>query len=68
MITIKQLAIAFVIALALACLAGSASTAHADNIRCHCSPGLALWCEDLDTGESWQATGYDAPECGGNTP
>ena len=66
MITIKHLAIALVIA--LACLAGSVSvgTAHADYIKCHCSPGLALWCEDLDTGESWQASSYNSPQCGGN--
>ena len=58
MITIKQLAIAFVIPVAY--MAGSVGTAHADDIRCHCSPGLALWCEDLDTGQSWQASDYNS--------
>jgi hypothetical protein len=64
---LKQLVVASVIG--LACLSGAAftaSTAHADDVQCHCSGGLALWCEDLDTGESWQATNYNSTACGGN--
>lgn len=65
MIRIKQLAVAFVIA--LVSLGGAATRALADTVQCHCSPGGALWCEDLDTGESWQATSYNSAECGGDS-
>lgn len=36
---------------------------HTDTVQCHCSPGGAVWCEDLDTGASWQATDYNSPQC-----
>ena len=33
-------------------------TANADYVTCHVSPGGALWCEDYETGQSWQASSY----------
>jgi hypothetical protein len=47
-------------------LVALAPVAHADQVKCHCSPGLALWCEDLDTGQAWQAAPYNSKECGGS--
>jgi hypothetical protein len=52
---------ALVAAAALAAASGVAGVgvAHAyDDIECHVSLGGALWCENTDTGESWQASSY----------
>jgi hypothetical protein len=35
-----------------------APSAHADYVGCDVSPGGALWCENYDTGDSWQASDY----------
>jgi hypothetical protein len=42
----------------LAALGTGAGVAHADDVQCHVSPGGALWCQDMDTGQSWQASNY----------
>ena len=42
----------------LAALGTGAGVAHADDVECHVSPGGALWCQDMDTGQSWQASNY----------
>jgi len=49
----------------LAALVTGAGVAHAlpqDSIQCHVGGGGELWCEDLDTGQSWE----EAP--GGSCP
>ena len=44
-----------------------APAAHADETQCHVGSGGEMWCEDLETGESWEAqpygTYYTDPYC-----
>ena len=45
-----------------------AAPANADDIRCRVNASGAMWCEDWDTGQSWeqatQGTYPDNPYCG----
>jgi hypothetical protein len=46
-------------------------TVPTDNVQCHVGGGGELWCEDYDTGESWeQAPGgsYPYPPCNWANP
>ena len=42
----------------LAGLGAGTGVAHADDVECHVSPGGALWCQDMDTGQSSQESNY----------
>ena len=63
--------------LLLGCVASAAvavaiaAPAHADYTQCHVGGGGELWCEDMDTGQSWeQAPGgsYPYPPCNWANP
>ena len=45
-------------AVAVAIAAPTAGVAHADYVKCHVGGGGELWCEDYDTGQSWEAAPY----------
>jgi hypothetical protein len=54
-----------------------AAPAHADNglrpssVRCHVGGGGELWCEDMDTGRSWEEApggSYPYPPCNWANP
>lgn len=52
-------------AVALGIAAPTAGVAHADDVKCHVGGGGELWCEDMDTGQSWEQEpggSYPAPE------
>jgi hypothetical protein len=45
----------------------AAAPAQADTIRCHTGGGGELWCQDLDTGRSWEQEpggSYPSPPSG----
>jgi hypothetical protein len=51
-------------AVALGIVAPTAGVAHADYVKCHVGGGGELWCEDMDTGQSWEQEpggSYPAP-------
>jgi hypothetical protein len=45
-------------AVALGIAAPMAGVAHADDVKCHVGSGGELWCEDWETGQSWEAAPY----------
>jgi hypothetical protein len=55
----------------LAALVPGAGVAHADTVKCHVGGGGELWCEDWETGQSWEQEpggSYPYPPCNWANP